>query len=537
VKLNQVKRSILLLVIALVGVLSISLSFATNVFAASIYDNTIQTTDSLVLTNYDISDTVDMTTNYMSYVAEECGAVAASDLNAVVQAGGQWGIHLNHSRNLWQNGYKDNVNIYFTPSTESRAKFADVGDNFNIPQYRAASKWIQLTLDNSGSVNCYYSPTDDNLTIISADPTADDPSHILFSTFDVLYPSGYMGEIIPTPSDDADQDGLTGADEIEQGTSDFRKDTDNDGLDDYIESQWNPDRDEVFCGTQCSYPDPTTKDVYVEVDWMNNPNDSSYQPSSSQLNQVKSAFNSRGVNIHFDTGQYGGGSELPTYEHTLPFAQDSNGFDFYDYKNGTATTSANFSSDRKRIWHYMISGYKYAENTGSSGVSYAGDDDFFISYGLIKDGQPSFGYANLDTAIAGTIIHELGHNLCLTDMSAYSGQAGECVYDGIDNVNASSDYESSMNYSYQMFMVDYSYGINGIPNDHDDWYAVNMGLKDFSNTDRDAGDVMNGKSKVKKTKRLIHGITIEQAKELRKENKLGKSNMNYFTRQLQMPVR
>lgn len=352
----------------------------------------------------------------------------------------------------------------------------------------------------------------------------------------ITYPSGYEGIEAPSSSEwaDLDGDGLIAEQETTQGTSNANKDTDGDGLDDYIESQWYPDRDEVFCGPQCAYPDPTTKDVYVEIDWMNNPNDTSYQPSSTQLNQVKSAFNARGINAHFDTGQYGGGNELSSYEQTLPFVQDANNFDFYDYKNGTSTTNANFDSDRKRIWHYMISGYQYAENTGSSGVSFAGDDDFFISYGLIKNGQSSFGYLNLDDAVAGTIIHELGHSLCLTDTAAYNEQSSNCVYDGIDNTNASSDYVSSMNYSYQMFMVDYSMGQNGTPNDHDDWGAVETGLKDFSNTDRDAGDIMSGKTKMEK---LIQGISIDQAKDLRKKSKLGKHNMNYFTRQLQMPMR
>lgn len=107
---------------------------------------------------------------------------------------------------------------------------------------------------------------------------------------------------------------------------------------------------------------------------------------------------------------------------------------------------------------------------------------------------------------------------------------------GIDNVNASLDYESSMNYSYQMFMVDYSTGINGTLNDHDDWYAVGMGMNDFSNTDRDAGDVTAGKTK-KMPKQPIQGISIGQVQELRKKSKLGKYNINYFTRQFHLPMR
>ena len=46
----------------------------------------------------------------------------------------------------------------------------------------------------------------------------------------------------PPPSDDLDGDGLTTAQEASQRTFDGYEDTDDDGLDDFIESIWFPDR-------------------------------------------------------------------------------------------------------------------------------------------------------------------------------------------------------------------------------------------------------------------------------------------------------
>lgn len=566
----------------LVAVLSLACSLFTPSFAhaTSVYDEVVELTESLHLSRdgtiqgspacAPVNITTsweDILTNSSSWtprtqiIGGATQTATLADWATTLSNGVGWAVVQQHNNNAstpnWGSPIADAVYVVFTPSTSAQINFS------SNPVYWGTQKQAYMTNTNNDyvySVRIQFDDLgaaggDDQCTPVismalrepSSTPTFWENESVaatstlssggyslrpLFANALVNYPTGYEGVQLPISSTwaDLDGDGLIAVKESAQGTSNANKDTDGDGLDDFIESQWYIDRNAVFCGLVCAYPDPIVKDVYVEVDWMNNPNDGSYKPSNNQLDQVIDAFDVRGINIHFDTGQYGGGSELPSYENTLAFAQDSNNFDFYDYKNGTSTTNANFDDDRKRIWHYMISGYQYAENTGSSGASYAGDDDFFVSYGLIKDGQSSFGYTSLDTAIGGTIIHELGHNLCLTNSSAYSGQSGACVYSGIDNVNASSDYESSMNYSYQMFMVDYSDGANSAPNDHDDWSAVDIGLKDFSSIDRDTGDVMNGASR-EKSKKLIQGITIEKAQDLRKKNMLGRHNMNYFNRQ------
>lgn len=350
-----------------------------------------------------------------------------------------------------------------------------------------------------------------------------------FLNMPFVEPSGYDGEHV-SGNEDTDGDGLSLARELTQGTSDVasHEDTDGDGLDDYIESQWNLDRNDVFCGSLCAYPNPTTKDLYAEVDWMKEPstNGRSFQPTSTQITTVKDAYAAKGITAHFDTGQYGGGNELPSYTQSLRFIPDQNNTDFYDYKNGNSSISANFNSDRNKIWHYVVSGYQYNEDPGSSGVSYTGDDDSFVSTGLIKDGQSGFGYLDFDTALSGTLIHELGHGLCLSSEQKYTSQPQQCIYSGIDSSNAASTYLSSMNYSYQMFIVDYSSGQNA-PNDHDDWNAIASGMKDFADPDRNPGDSLEH-GKATKEKKVKKGISITQAQELRKKGKLGKKNINFF---------
>jgi hypothetical protein len=238
----------------------------------------------------------------------------------------------------------------------------------------------------------------------------------------------------------------------------------------------------------------------------------SFKPSATQLTMVKDAYAAHGTNAHFDTGQYGGGNELPSYIQNLHFEKDLNNFDFYDYKNGTSTTPANFDSSRYHIWHYMITGYEYADIAGSSGVSYFSDDDTFISSGLIEDNPGNdFTYTDVDYAIAGTILHELGHNLCLNDKM--TTLHSECYSSYIDTNLAPSTYNSVMNYSYQMSnLLDYSSGANN-PSDHDDWSAVDLGFADF--TSRDQGDQTSaGRGG------LRVGISRAQAKQLRKEHRI-----------------
>ncbi|HEU5121396.1 MAG TPA: hypothetical protein VFT59_00995 [Candidatus Saccharimonadales bacterium] len=314
---------------------------------------------------------------------------------------------------------------------------------------------------------------------------------VFFINYDTItYPSGYEGEVVPTSSAwaDLDGDGLIAEEEAFQGTSNLVKDTDGDGLDDFKESELNPDRDEIFCGnSECAYPTPTEKDVYIEIDWMKDSSNRTFKPTNTQLELVEDMFAAKSINFHADVGQFGGGNELATYTHDLRQAATSGQVDYWDYVNGGDGVIANFSSDRNSIWRYMIYGYKYFGSM-STGWAEAMGDNLFISGGLIEDMS---GLVSTDRAVANTMAHEIGHNLCLSDEQVFVEQPAECVYKGIDNDDTNDsyynleNYESVMNYRYQLTdqddvgVVDYSDGSNGT-DDHDDWSAVASGMGGFS---------------------------------------------------------
>lgn len=379
-------------------------------------------------------------------------------------------------------------------------------------------------------VNTTYTwtqPFTETTTIISTGHLqAWDGQELNFNTFPVDYPSGYAGVDVPG-QDDADGDGLTAAQEKIQGTSDSNIDSDGDGLDDKTESRWNTNRDAEFCDTStpknCTYPDPTTQDVYLQVDWMDD-GTNSFKPSNTQLGMVSDAFAAQGIKFHADTGQYGGGNQLSSYIASLPFTATT-GTGYFNYKN------SNFNTSRQNIWRYMISGDKYSEDETSSGVSYAGSDNIFLSYGLIKAGQSNFNYSDFDTAIAGTIIHELGHSLCLSNGTSYSHQHAICVYPGVDsNDTGFPFYISSMNYSHQMGMVDYSSGVNGPIYDNDDWSAIKDQMGVFTLWDYDTDHSYHlGVSQNRQ--QLVTGITTGMAKSLKAKGLLkpGKATWKHLT--------
>ncbi len=310
-----------------------------------------------------------------------------------------------------------------------------------------------------------------------------------------------IGTGINGSTSDNDGDGLPAEQEFNQGTSDFSIDTDQDGLSDSVESAGYSGRDALFCNSTvatCEYPSPTRRDLYVETDWMVKPGTGGYsmQPDAAQINSLKTAYANKGILAHFDTGQLGGGNAVP-YNQTIDFTSQNGSPDFYDYKLGGDGIAAQFNSNRLNVYHYMLFGYNYSNVPASSGISYPGDDDVFISYGLVKD---TFGSANpLDTEIAGTALHELGHNLCLTGINGgtpmYAGQPASCRYFGVDT-NYGSTYPSVMNYDYQLSSVDYSSGVGLATSDHNDWSTIR--LQDF--TTNHSGDPTLGANRTRPNK-------------------------------------
>lgn len=283
----------------------------------------------------------------------------------------------------------------------------------------------------------------------------------------------------PVAEDDADKDGLSAAREAEQKTNNAKPDSDDDGLSDYLESKWNAKRDVLFCGAACAYPDPIKKDIYIEADWMVLPDGTNTQPNGAQVKLLTDAFAKEGINLHVDTGQYGGGNAVP-YTPEIWFGATAGEKDFVDYKRGGDGIAPQFKTERGSAWHYMLVGerYKRVTPTGvsntSSGVANVSGPNIFIAYGIVR----VINQNQRDVAVASTMMHELGHNLCLTKRPTST----PCTFAGIDNDDAEKPdspyraYRSSMSYLHTFHLVDYSHNPTNNPGDHDDWGAIRLDM-------------------------------------------------------------
>ena len=481
----------LLYTVAIIALILSPFSGAARVRAASVYDNVVHTTNTLMVgsgaepTNspYDATDVIG------SAITNKCSKTLVDSLSGAVNNGGKWAV----TNSMYPTGgvFYDIVFVYWSSDTNAEVTFDT--DSVTVPV--TGLLYLIYAGPSTGFIclgNTYaYNPP--QVLATASTPWCDiDPncavSYLPYvSTYDVTYPTGYAGELLPSDPSDTDGDGLTADQEKLLSTDDAKADSDGDGLSDYIESFWYDTRYSTFCSTAltpyvCALPDPHTKDLYVEIDWLDD-GVSNYQPTSTQLSLVAAKFGGIGIKFHADTGEYGGGNAINSSEAPTNIPTD-----FYSHKYGSISESANFDAvNRYKIWRYMISGYNYSVGGGgttSSGLTENGGDDTFLSYGSIYDHPTEFGYSDFDDAIAGTIVHELGHGICLSD-SSYTGQDSSCLFSGVD-AYASSNYHSPMNYTYQMTnQYSYSDGTHGT-GDHDDISAIMLGINDFLNDDDSA---------------------------------------------------
>lgn len=477
---------------------------ASSVSATSPFDDTVKTTNTLIAGETE-NTWVDLTNNYIAHGDANCTTGTELTIwnrfkDAITDyPSSRWAI-----KQMTFGGEERYIEIAFTdsePALDWNFAHVTIPTAFNELQLEAATASdLQLIwlMSGTGSYDCVVVPNSG----YSSGSRNDKSLPALFAnTFDVDYPDEYEGEHIPGEVLNSEDD------------------TDGDGILDKIESPLYPLKNDLFCsdssGSSCAYPNPAEKDLYIEIDWMENLL-VNYKPNSSQVAKLIEGLDDLGYNVYVDTGDYGGGGALSDYIETLPLTYNDPEINFFDLMNGSAGHSvpANFAANRKGIWRYVISGYEFSETEGSSGGSYPGSGTAFISYGYIEDHQGGFNYNDLDTAIAGTLLHEIGHSICLSDTEAYTFQSNDCIFDEIDKDYSSNVYDSVMNYYLQMFQYKLSDGSNG-NGDHDDWGAIDGGgIADFSiwNT----SDIVNGSS-------TMHpGITLKQALKANREGRLGK---------------
>jgi hypothetical protein len=204
--------------------------------------------------------------------------------------------------------------------------------------------------------------------------------------------------------------------------------------------------------TECA--NPLLKDVFVEIDFMTGDatHPQGHRPDAQALANVKAAFAAapvdapNGIRVHFQVDEgVTHNSQLAFEPCTGPATATNGAADFDAVKTsffGTAAERAKSNAvlAKRYGFHYMFFAHNLL-NTSASGCAEVPGDDAVISLagfplGLTDPANPYYQRGSTDDQ-AGTVMHELGHNLGLR-------------HGGQDNVNCKPNYLSVMNYSRQL---------------------------------------------------------------------------------------
>ncbi|MEO8658238.1 MAG: hypothetical protein ABI693_07195 [Bryobacteraceae bacterium] len=224
-----------------------------------------------------------------------------------------------------------------------------------------------------------------------------------------------------------------------------------------------------------------TRDVFVEMDWMHGTsgNDHSHQPKLDALTEVANTFKNHGIRLHFDVGNnyqtlatgpdffavpsaYAQGGEVVEESslvcqtspctYTVPYAVVGYKKGFVNVKEGDTALGipAHFARNRKDVFHYALWGHALSgpfdpatgkptttEPISTSGAGDRPGGDLLITLGLWRSDIPENDQVGSSVVQAGTLMHELGHNLGLSHAGLYR------------TPNCMPNYPSVMNYLYQ----------------------------------------------------------------------------------------
>ena len=206
-------------------------------------------------------------------------------------------------------------------------------------------------------------------------------------------------------------------------------------------------------------------DVYLEIDYVDNsncaaPNNINWKPSTTAINNVKTAFangditnvdGTKGIKLHAYVGENIGGTNCPTSLNVWKVNGDSatdNSIttgDSYDEakntffgKDSTERPNLDKGKGKWQVFHYGLFIPMQTQDTASSGVAEQLGNDLVVSLGI------GGAFDNSVDEQQGTLMHELGHNLGL-----YHG--GSADISGNDyNTNCKPNYPSVMTYIGQM---------------------------------------------------------------------------------------
>ena len=241
-------------------------------------------------------------------------------------------------------------------------------------------------------------------------------------------------------------------------------DSDGDGLPDEWEINGvDIDRDGIIdLDLAAMGADPNVPDIFVEADWMEyagddfnflgihkKRNQKSTAPTALALRKVYHQFNSHGIKIHIDAGP----NSIMNYDTGETWGDLSGAsalsyqeiFDLGDnYKNWNRIAMDNFTKARWTTFRYCLFANKYDSGDGEirrSGIAENSPGQFFI---VASD---CIGGSDHDTALAGTIMHELGHTLGLSHGGLHYDSTTKGVIN--DHNHYKCNHLSIMNYTYQ----------------------------------------------------------------------------------------
>jgi hypothetical protein len=232
-------------------------------------------------------------------------------------------------------------------------------------------------------------------------------------------------------------------------------DRDGDGLqDDWEEHGYDADGDgTVDLDLPAMGADPDHKDVFAEIDFM-----APHRIQQPAVDLVTQAFaeapvadpdGSAGITLHVDNGptsvmdprtgsKWGTRSRQDQLPHQAVLGSFTTNGDVRTYQWGEfdVLKFAHFDQDREPVFHYVISAH--AHDGTASGISRdIPASDLLITLGAGCQ-QAQGADCTLDAkAQAGTLMHELGHNLGLR-------------HGGADDTRYKPNYLSVMNYTFQL---------------------------------------------------------------------------------------
>lgn len=238
----------------------------------------------------------------------------------------------------------------------------------------------------------------------------------------------------------------------------------------------------VFIDLPAMGADPKKPDIFIQTDWMQDAQHNQ-QLSNTAIQKVVAAFanspyisptGSQGINLHIDNGPssildftsgrtWGNLSQAHAIAYVASLGtMNSDGS--YNWSDFQALKEANFTpTGRSPIFHYVVAAHNYG-NTTSSGISRGiPSSDYIVSLGSFDNGTGSVNQQ------AGTLMHELGHNLGLQ-------------HGGGDSVNYKPNYLSIMSYAFQLQGLT----INGTSG-HFDYSHLALGNLDETNLNESSG--------------------------------------------------